>query len=56
MQKEEPTFTSVGDAAQRVLQNVRRKMDARKWQRYQVPVTDASRRLTRRIVGEREDD
>lgn len=56
MKDEKPEFVAIGDAAQAVVQKIRRAMEAQRWHRYQVPATEDDRRLTRRMCGEREDD
>lgn len=46
----------LGDAAQGVVEQLRRTVKARQEKRYSSPATDATRRLTKRICGERDDD
>jgi len=54
--KNTETFVSIGSAAERVVENARRAMLARQAKEYRAPATEADKRLTRRICGERDDD
>jgi len=49
-------FAPVGEAMSQVVQRAQQAMLRRRSRRYQVPATEADRRLTRRICGERDND
>ncbi len=49
-------FETLGSATDRVVEKLERKMQAQRDRHYQAPATEETKRLTRRMLGEKDDD
>ena len=53
---EKLTFKPLSDATNKIVANVERAMRARRRQKYDTPATEQTKRVTQRMLGEKDED